>query len=59
MIEMPIYYDDLSKEAKERFDKLFGPPQTFNHAIVPLFVYQMEEDKDWPEYDCSDEDRQL
>ena len=46
MITMEIYYDDLSEMAKLEFDVLFGPPEEHNHAISPLFTYEVEEEAD-------------
>jgi hypothetical protein len=47
IIRMDIYYTDLTQEAQETFDKIFGGPENFNHDIVPLFTYEKEmEDND-------------
>ena len=50
MTTMEIYYDDLNNEAKKRFDKLFGPADTFNHDIAPLCIYEQVADD--PCEDC-------
>ncbi len=46
MLELEIYYDDLTPEAQCAFDTKFGPPETFNHESVPLFVFSQEESLD-------------
>ena len=46
MTTMEIYYNDLSETAKFEFDALFGPPEEHNHAISPLFIYEVEEEAD-------------
>ena len=43
---MEIYYDDLNDAAKKRFDALFGTPETFNHEIAPLAIYEQEDEGD-------------
>ena len=43
MITMEIYYADLKEVSQKEFDKLFGPPEEHNHAISPLFIYEVEE----------------
>ena len=57
MKTMEIYYSYLNEEAQEMFDLIFGPPSEFNHDIVPLFIYSVNEDEQ--EYDATDPDRQL
>ena len=44
MKSMEIYYDDLNDEAKKEFDDVFGPPESFNHEISPLAIYEQEDD---------------
>ena len=41
-----IYYRDLSTKAQEQFDEMFGDPDTFNHDIAPLAIYEQEEQDD-------------
>ena len=42
MITMEIYYDALKEVSQKEFDKLFGGPEEHNHAISPLFIYEVE-----------------
>ena len=46
MRQMQIFYSDLSESAKREFDERFGKPDTFNHEISPLAIYEMEDDDD-------------
>ena len=46
MKSMEIHYCDLSDKAREQFDSTFGGPENFNHDIVPLFTYEVEEDEE-------------
>ncbi|KKM75373.1 hypothetical protein LCGC14_1390960 [marine sediment metagenome] len=49
MKTMQIMYDDLNDKAKKEFSGKFGGPDTFNHEISPLFVYEQEyTDEDMP-----------
>jgi hypothetical protein len=49
MKSFEIYYSDLTEEAQTRFNELFGPPETFNHDISPLAIYEQED-----EYSCNE-----
>ena len=46
MITMEIFYSDLDESTQDEFDKLFGPSEEHNHAIIPLFIYGVEEEAD-------------
>ena len=46
MKTMEVYYSDLNESAKRKFDECFGEPDTFNHEISPLAIYEMEDDDD-------------
>lgn len=44
MKTMEIYYGDLNENAQKRFDLLFGTPDSFNHDIAPLAIYEQEDE---------------
>jgi hypothetical protein len=44
MKTMEIYFRDLTPDAQKRFNRLFGEPETFNHAIAPLAIYEQEDE---------------
>ena len=46
MRSMELYYSDLNDDAKKAFDKVFGPPEEFNHETMPLTIYEVEDENE-------------
>ena len=53
MKTMEIYYDNLNIVAQREFDKIFGPPEDFNHDVAPLTIYTQEDNESEGNYDIA------